>query len=908
MNNDSSNEGNRQDVLRRNLRTLSNWAVDAASQLGSLEQEIALLRSAKLHAPTAAVVARRSDPPAASGIKKGRACVISWDLGHNPAGRAIVLYDLLERDWNVELIGPLWKRFGGSVWKPILNGQRKVRAFACERMEQFWPAALAMAASSHYDLVVVCKPRLPSLVLGALIKERSGCPLVLDVDDFELSFFKNETTASLDDLAAALPQALSEPYEELATRACDGLIRDADAVIVSNAALRRRFGGHMVRHARDEDTFRTELFDRGAERRRMGIAEEDFAIIFVGTPRPHKGIFTVAETLAAMPDKRFVLHVVADADARTRKEFERFPNARVVLHPGCDFDLLPNHIVAADAVVLLQDPTHPISQYQIPAKISDATAFGLPVLTTDVPPLRDLAHQGLLTQIAPVELAVELTRLMKERQDGGALRGRSEVRAMFEAELGFRINRERLDLAIQKARAAPSGIPASYARLIDLCGSAFAALARANSPDRPAAAPVGDGIDLVVFWKQNDTGIYGRRPDMLMRYLLKSGRVRRILQFDAPLEIGELARLAEKSDGPTSAAGLVLRNTVANQFALRDRPNHMFRTFLWDRRQGSGTAPQAESLHGLAHLFSRISDYPAYVRAQMDACGMRPEDTFAWVCPVVFNFPDVAREIPFRGIIGDIIDDQREFEARPEHRRNVENSYLTTLPLFDVTFTNCEPVARAFRGLVQPIHIVPNGTELITATADSVQTPAIFAKLRRPIAGYVGNLRDRIDWSLLRHAAMKMPHVTFLIIGDGARPEDVAFLSDLPNVVLPGVVPYEHVMSYIAEFDVALVPHRKSVLTERMNPLKIYNYFSARRPVVSTEVANIDPALARFIRFASSPEEFTAAVEAALSSGIVSGPDYDAALAEVTWDNRAAAVLRSLDEWIAKGTPARRTA
>ena len=109
-------------------------------------------------------------------------------------------------------------------------------------------------------------PRLPSLLLGALIKDRCGCPMVLDVDDFELSFFPDETTAPLDALSAAGAAALHEPYAELATRAADGVVKDADAVIVSNMALRDRFGGIMVRHARDEDDFHPDRFDRAAER------------------------------------------------------------------------------------------------------------------------------------------------------------------------------------------------------------------------------------------------------------------------------------------------------------------------------------------------------------------------------------------------------------------------------------------------------------------------------------------------------------------------------------------------------------------------------------------------------------------------------------------------------------------
>ena len=33
----------------------------------------------------------------ASARKRGRAAVVSWDLGHNPAGRAYVLYQLLKQ-------------------------------------------------------------------------------------------------------------------------------------------------------------------------------------------------------------------------------------------------------------------------------------------------------------------------------------------------------------------------------------------------------------------------------------------------------------------------------------------------------------------------------------------------------------------------------------------------------------------------------------------------------------------------------------------------------------------------------------------------------------------------------------------------------------------------------------------
>jgi glycosyltransferase involved in cell wall biosynthesis len=824
-----------------------------------------------------------------NGARRGRAAVISWDLGHNPVGRAMVLYDLLERDWDVELVGPLWSRFGGRVWEPIAGSARKVRGFACDTLEDFWPTALAIASAADYDLIVVCKPRLPGLLLGALLKRTCNCPMILDIDDFELSFFKDATTASLDQLAAAGVNGLREPYGELATRACDGVVGDADALVVSNVALRDRFGGTIVRHARDEAAFDADRFDRLAERRRMGISDDDFALVFVGTARAHKGVFDIAHTLSELPEKRFVLHLVGDIpDRRVRNELDRHNGARIVYHPNCAFIDLPARIVAADAVVLLQDESHPISQFQIPAKVSDASGFGLPILVTDVPPLRDLILQGVARKTTARELGAQLMALLAERENGRSAVGRVRVREAFEAELGFRVNRERLTLAVARAAKAGPGLPPSFARLIDIAAKAYADLRAGQRPSAPAvSASARTPVDLVMFWKQNDSGLFGRRSDMLMKHLLGTGRIGRVLQIDAPVEVTDLARLAEAGRG--SAAPLILANTVDNQFCLRDRHNHHLRTYLWSRKGRVGALPE---------VGRSMADYPNWVEAQMARAGISAQNALAWVCPVVFDFPAVARQIPFRGIIGDLIDDQRTFQMSAAYRSRIIASYEETLPFLDLAFTNCVPMAEVFAGLTRcGIQVIPNGTEAYGDDAGPI--PAMLANLPRPVAGYVGNLRDRIDWELLRDIALALPQVSFAIMGGGARAEDVARLADIPNVTFTGVVPYAGVPACIRAFDVALVPHLRNHLTASMNPLKLYNYFAAARPIVSTEVENVDAALQPFIRFAATPEAFAAAILDATADPPLPYDVHAAVMSGITWENRARTVLDAIDGWMA---------
>ena len=326
-----------------------------------------------------------------------------------------------------------------------------MRAFSCSDLTDFVPQAELLAASKVYDLVYVCKPRLPSLYIGSLIKQGSGCPMIVDVDDFELSFFKNREYARIDEVKALAENALHEPFEELGTRYAQTLVAEADAVTVSNIALRQRFDGHIVRHARDEKSFSSDDARRAAGRARLDIADDEYALVFVGTPRPHKGVGEVARALHELGDSRIVFHVVGElTDAVLKAKLAEYDHARVILHPNCDMNDLPDLLSAADLVPLIQDPDHAISGHQIPAKISDALALGVPVLATRTPPLMDLIAQGAIHATDAQSLAESIRILSAEKGSREATSARA--RRAFVDELGMSINRVRLNHAIEEAK------------------------------------------------------------------------------------------------------------------------------------------------------------------------------------------------------------------------------------------------------------------------------------------------------------------------------------------------------------------------------------------------------------------------------------------------------------------------
>lgn len=827
--------------------------------------------------------------------KKGRAAIVCWDLSHNPAGRAIVLYDLLARDWDVELIGPVWSQFGGKVWTPIAKSNRKIRSFNCESLTDFLPAAQAFAETNPYDLVVVSKPRAPSLALGAMLKKFHGSPMVLDVDDLELSFADSQDPVTEAEIKKNLTEAFEIPFESLSTRYCDKLIGEADSVTVSNIALRGRYGGHIVRHARNENIFDPSLYDRDETRQKLGLKKNDFALMFVGTPRPHKGIYDIAEALHEMNDKRFVLNIVGDINyPGMQARLEELSNARINFYPNCDFRSLPAYMAAADAIPLMQDTENEIAQWQIPAKISDGMAFGLPIITTEVPPIFDLEQQNLVTVIHKDYFAETLLDLYEARKEKTHSKTQARIRAGFEDELGFRVNRQRLQNAIVRASKADPQLPRAFETLLEHMRAAFLKLER-KTKIKPSPALKGKP-DLVMFWKQNDSGIYGRRSDMIMKHLLEANRFGRILQFDSPINLEDLSKMVERADGPLHPAALTVTQAYRNKLGLNDTKRHFLRTFIW-----SDTFRNSEIIEGTS-----MNVYPTYVEEQMSLLKFDPENTIAWVCPVVQDFPRIIKQIPFQHIVCDIIDDQRAFDLSQTERRLVEENYEAILPVSDVVMTNCQPNVDSFAPLTKTIHFVPNGTEI---PPDDLPMPEALQDIPRPIAGYVGHLQDRIDWDLLDEAAHHIPDVSFVIAGGGALQENIDRLNQRPNVHFVGVVPYEKVKAYIQHFDVCIVPHKGSDLTKRMNPLKVYNYFAAKKPIVTTEVANIDGSMNPYIRFAKNAGELAVYIKDCLAEPQITDERYMEVLDEITWQSRINYIGSILDENLKtkKKTPAKKT-
>jgi len=407
-----------------------------------------------------------------SDAGKPRMSVLSWSLGHNPVGRAHTLADLARADFSVELAGPLFPRRGSELWPPLRDTKIPVRGFVAEDMASYLISARALVESTDCEIVYVGKPRFPSLFLGMLLSAKRNCPLLLDIDDLELGFLKNQSPLAFSDLTRQIaldPKQDNDPASELWTRFADTLIGVADAVTVSNEALQARYGGTLVRHARDETIFFPDEKGRLEVRRELGLRDDQTVIMFVGTPRPHKGLERIASALVARGDDKIVLCIVgAENEIAFRKEFGMADPKTVRVFPPQSFARLPEFIRAGDAVCLLQDTSSPISDFQIPAKLSEALAMGLPVLASRVTPFADLIASGA---VQPIDTDEELRNAIDNIALAENDLARSLRRELFLSEFSYAANRPRLRQAVKIARARHAANPhARGAMLRQLAG------------------------------------------------------------------------------------------------------------------------------------------------------------------------------------------------------------------------------------------------------------------------------------------------------------------------------------------------------------------------------------------------------------------------------------------------------
>jgi glycosyltransferase involved in cell wall biosynthesis len=169
-----------------------------------------------------------------------------------------------------------------------------------------------------------------------------------------------------------------------------------------------------------------------------------------------------------------------------------------------------------------------------------------------------------------------------------------------------------------------------------------------------------------------------------------------------------------------------------------------------------------------------------------------------------------------------------------------------------------------------------------------------IAALGRPVVGYAGSIHaGRFDADLFVQVAGLLPEVAFVLVG----PADPAFLVAMldrasANVRYLGVLPYEQVPRYVTSFDVGVVPYLRNDFNLGADPLKVYEYFAAGLPVVSTRLPAVEER-GDLVELADDAISFANAVSRAIVEG---DPDRSARRRAVAEEHSPERVAERLTE------------
>jgi glycosyltransferase involved in cell wall biosynthesis len=260
-------------------------------------------------------------------------------------------------------------------------------------------------------------------------------------------------------------------------------------------------------------------------------------------------------------------------------------------------------------------------------------------------------------------------------------------------------------------------------------------------------------------------------------------------------------------------------------------------------------------------------------------------------------------------IVYDCMDELSAFKFAPPELTQLEEEMFRKA---DLVFTGGQSLFEHKRNRHHNIYPLPSSIdkEHFARARHLDNDPGDQREIPHPRFGYYGVIDERFDAELIGKIAADRLGWHFIFIGPIVK-IDPALLPQLSNIYYLGGKTYEELPSYVAGWDVALIPFARNESTRFISPTKTPEYLAAGKPVISTSIKDVvDPyGINGLVKIADTSDEFINAAESILTNGLGEKwlRNVDHFLAGNSWDKTWTSMLElikiTLDERNKLSTP-----
>lgn len=213
------------------------------------------------------------------------------------------------------------------------------------------------------------------------------------------------------------------------------------------------------------------------------------------------------------------------------------------------------------------------------------------------------------------------------------------------------------------------------------------------------------------------------------------------------------------------------------------------------------------------------------------------------------------------------VDDITQAPYMRKHGSRLEKELIKRA---DFTVVTSSELRRRKARVKKEVHLIPNAADvqLFRKALDTeLPVPPEIADIRpdTKVILYTGNICHRLDYRLLMKLALVHNDKVFLMVGPVTGKYCLASgLRRLRNVIFTGRKPIEQLPAYLRHSDCCIIPFLCNTFTKSIYPLKINEYLSAGKPVVSTAFSDDICDFSSVVHICRSHAEFISAVETAV--------------------------------------------